>query len=183
MFVSWSKNKKAPYPYCEKILNRQDGATLEQDESGLLLILHIESPTEKEIATCEKDKIESAYFEDGPFWLGQIRFRNNKNMSFDFPFDIGRYPIESHSDRFEQLSKTNLLMVVLVDRDNCIVKTIRAVSMPKMFRDSLYQSVRKQLSEDDAFSEQYNIWIDKLYAKYTPPELWEISMRSGNFGE
>lgn len=183
MLVAWIKGEQVPSPYYHKILNKPDGATLEQDESGLLLILHIESPTEKEIATCEKDKMESVYFEDGPFWLGQIRFRNNKNLSFDFPFDITRYPIESHSDRFEQLSKTNLLMVVLVDMATCIVKTVRAVSMPKAFRDSLYQSVRKQLSVDDAFSEQYNIWIDKLYRKYTAQELWKISMRGGNLGE
>lgn len=58
---------------------RNDGATFLQDNAGFILVLHIKTPNSREIFSCQKHTIESAYYAEGPFGLGRSGLRKTRN--------------------------------------------------------------------------------------------------------
>ena len=67
---------------------RPSGSTLLQDKDGLILVFHLDSPTETEINAAKKHNLMTAYYLNGPYWLGQVRSTENSIFSFDFSFNI-----------------------------------------------------------------------------------------------
>ena len=56
--------------------------------------------------------------------------------------------------------------------------------MPPEFHASLYLACVEQLNlGDEQFTNRYNRWRSDLYTMYSVDELWDISTKSGNFGD
>ena len=163
---------------------RNDGATLLQDDLGFVLVLHIKMPNSREIFSCQKHTIESAYYAEGPFWLGQIRFAENKKFMFDFPFNLAAYPQKERAERIQTIKTSNTCSVVLINRTDTLVHALRLVTIPPELHESLYLSCygQMQVEDDTVFSIDFDNWRSALYNRYSPEELWRASRRSGVFG-
>ena len=161
-----------------------DGATLFQDETGIVLALHIKSPTPNEVYSCRKHTIETAYYAEGAYWLGQIRFAENKKFCFDFSFTLTSYPRDQREMRARDIMHNNGCLVVLIDRANAVVRALRMVTIPPEFHESLYRACLEQLkvTDDINFADKLYQWRFGLYNRYDYNELWRASKRSGVFG-
>lgn len=168
----------------KKFLGAPDGATLLLDGSGFLLALHISNPDEKETALCAKGAVETAYCRQDAYWLGLIRFRDEPSFSFDFPFDITKHPGGDLQSALSAVCGTNLLLTVLIDTSDACVRSIRLVSMPDAFIDSLREACRLQASWGPHFPAVYSMWRNDLYHSYpTIDGLWQAACKSGNLGD
>ena len=182
-FEAWVVGKTAPGEFGRKFRGCADGATMLVDKLGrLTLVLHMEAPDRTEILSCKQHKIETAYYAEGPFWLGQIRFVENKKLSFDFSLDITTGGKEGRQELIEKIKRNNVLLVVLIDTRYAKLMSFRAVSMPPAFHEGLYLSLAEQPGIKN-FSVKYEDWNNKIYMEYESNELWRMSRRSGVMGE
>lgn len=182
MIEKWSVGEKAPGVWGEDTIGKSDGAILEQSSDGsLTLALLLQRPTKQEIRLIEQSTIESACYFKPPFWLGMLRFAENRELSFDISFDITVYPIIEQQYRINCIKSKRLLFVVLIDTVDGIVKAIRAVTMSDAFCKSLYLYVGDPHSSD--FTANYEAWRNKIYHTYDIPALWEVGNDTGIFGK
>lgn len=182
-FEVWQVGHTAPNEYASILRGRPDGASMIlSNTGGLMLILHINAPTPKEEFSAAKQQMECAYYAEGPFWLGQMRFTENKKFCFDFGINILTSKPEERAFRMEKIKTDNVLWVSLVDTHYATVRTIRTASLPPMFHESLYLSLDDQLHYPD-FTAKYEKWKQNIYAKYDYNELWRVSTRAGNLGD
>ena len=78
-------------------------------------VLSLSCICSREILSCQKHTIESAYYAEGPFWLEQIRFAENKKFIFDFPFNLAAYPKKERAERTQTIKASNNCSVVLIN--------------------------------------------------------------------
>ena len=163
---------------------RPSGSTLLQDKDGLILVFHLDSPTETEINAAKKHNLMTAYYLNGPYWLGQVRSTENSIFSFDFSFNIYGYPKEEREQRRHWITSSNTIMSILIDTVDGRLCSIRYSTMPPEFHALLYLACVEQLNlGDEQFTNRYNRWRSDLYTMYSVDELWDISTKSGNFGD
>lgn len=135
----------APGVFKDFITTRNDGAILLQDNTSFVLVLYIKTTNSREIFSCQKHTIESAYYAEGPFWLEQIRFAENKKFIFDFPFNLAAYPKKERAERTQTIKASNNCSVVLINTTDALVHALRMVTIPPELHASLYRSCCEQM--------------------------------------
>lgn len=176
----WKVGQPVPGAFGE-LLWHDDGAILEQGPDGdLNLALMLSSPNKSEIAIARKSAVEVSVITHGPFWLGMIRFAEDKQLMFDMQFDITKYPVEQQPLRIAKIKENNALFMFLIDTENGLLQSMRFMTTPNKFRESLYLAVSDPRGAN--FSREYESWIQEIYKKPLL-ELWRFGTKCGVLGE
>jgi hypothetical protein len=75
-----------------------------------------------------------------------------------------------------------MLMIVGIDSNTNIIKTLRMVSMPmKLF--NLFNKIWSVNLNHDGFSEEYNKWINDIDNQYSVHQIYGMAVSYGIMGQ
>lgn len=156
----------------------QCGCLMEQLSDGsFALIVYMDSISISEFLALREEKIHVRVIKENDFLLTLIKY-GKTSLIFEMAFDSTLYKDERRGVFF----KSNMLMIVGVDSNTNIIKTLRMVSMPmKLF--NLYNKIWNINLSHERFSEDYNKWIDKMDLNYSVVQLWQQGNNYGQMGQ
>lgn len=162
----------------------QEASWLEYTESGPVLLMAVNRPTEKEIEAVRSGRIEFALYEtDSVFWF-LYKIRGFGPWS-DCPFSIRLYDGKGVKfDWSEEIEDgTGLaLQIILIEAGTNIVKVLRLIALPTKFSREFRAMVLAQLERPFDVA-RYHQEIDKTYARLSSDDLAaraDIKCRAGD---
>jgi len=154
------------------------GAIIEQLIDGsFILIVYMDNISTSEFLALREEKINVRVIKENDFLLTLIKY-GKTDLIFEMSFDPTLYKDERRGLFF----KSNMLMIVGVDSNTNIIKTLRMVSMPiKLFE--LFNNVWDVNLKQEGFSKEYYNWVSKLDSMYTTFQLWGQGNGYGMMGQ
>lgn len=150
--------------------NWPEGAIFEYTETGPILILAFNNPTDKEIEGAKSGTIEMAYYESRPVLFVCVKIQGCGGW-LDAPFSIRLYENKIF-DWSEEISEgTGLaIQIILLDARTGIVKSQRLIGAATDFSRGLRAAITRQY-EQPFSREAYNRQIDTVYRNYSSDDI------------
>ncbi len=152
--------------FTESITRYPEGVKFEFTQSGPVLLLFFDSPTEHEINSVKTGKLEVGLYSRDNILFFLCKFEGTPWM--DAPYSIHL----SKPFFFDQMTETQGfgLQIFLVDARTGILKAMRLIGLSNDFSKKLRVAMEKQRMQP--FNKAaYNQIINALYANYTTKDL------------
>jgi hypothetical protein len=177
MLTQFTVGKRVPSPFCDTAT--ANGAIFTLDAEGAAFIaIYLSDMTHKEIKQIQKNPIETGFFSESRYWLGLIQIgKSQYELSFN---PVSHY---RHRGNFsnELFRASQIVQVMGIDSHGMTLKAVRAVTYPHKFLDSLYFTFADMVP-DDVYDDIYDVFLNGLRTR-SVQELWDMSEKSGAFGE
>lgn len=155
-----------------------DGGILEASPDGFWLLIYLSGISGKERKLLAEAKISVRLLESREMVLSLIRFGDSP-LIFELPFDPTLYA----DDRaITLINRVNTLQLVGLESSDATIQVLRLLSIPRELQRRWRKSWEAVFQIPNV-SAQYNDWLDKLYARYSVVQLWDMAEYVGKLGE
>jgi len=146
-----------------------EGAYFEMENSGPLLLMFFDRPTESEIADARRGKLQMGYYVHGSVIF--LVYKLGSMPWMDAPFSVRRYKnlIQDWSDGIKPNEGISI-QILLVDRVTGILHCIRFISSSNAFAKGFRREIMKQI-EAPYSDTAYNTDINEIYNTMTSEDI------------
>ena len=167
--------KKFPYN-----VPAHDTVLFDMSDSGGLLLIHMKSPSPKEIEDIRKGNIKVALSLAGECLFFMIKLGS-------FPWQDAAYNVHLSNDLTELQTPGPTegygLQIILVDISTSETKVLRLVGLPNRFSQVLKKQIDKQREMPPVTVAEHNAKVSEIYARYSPKQLLDIAIVQQNLSD
>ena len=155
----------------EKLMNGQDGASLNynSDEKLLSLYVTLANPMKKEVSIFRKDLLRFALYRNHLLNTSIIMMYIGTELVFDLIYDINLLDLNTDGE-----IEGNRFTMYLLNSNTGIVEAIRAIGLGRNFVKEINQIIK---NDGRYSSKEFEAWLNNDVLQKSLPELWSQSER------
>ena len=140
--------------------------------SGLTLYVFLNRITSEEIENFSDEK--KLHMKFIPFdAAGFLLWKFGELPVMDTPFSPNLYAGDANFSQIEDFSQGLPLNVLVIDSNSGTLVTIRIIGLGHDFSNDFLNWCREK-KDSDFTKDQYEAFVNKIYKKYSPQDLWDI---------
>lgn len=145
-----------------------EGVKFEFTQSGPILLIFFDRPTEKEIEAIRAGKFQTKFYEHDNVIFMLFKFGSLNWI--DAPYSVHLSPPFEFAEELDQDNLGFGLQIFLIDAATGILKVMRYIGLGHDFSIQLREAILQQ--KEQPFNQNaYNLKVNEIYRRYTTDQL------------